>query len=175
MQRLLIQAFFLVAAMFIAAQLLMPAASRDDRAGESRGEAGVRATADPVADGFDDEETVLRRDASGQFRVNLLVNGQDVPFLVDTGADVVALTVEEADRLGLGVQPGDMRPIMRTASGVGYGAPVAIERIELGDASFGNVEGVVAEGLDVNLLGQSLLRRLGKVELRGDRMVLRHR
>ena len=35
-----------------------------------------------------------------------------------------------------------------------------------------NVDAVVVEGLPTNLLGQSVLRRLGKVELSGDRMVI---
>lgn len=174
MQRLLVQVFLLVAALFAAAQLLAPPAPDTDAEGTPRPNEAPRADA-AAGSGFHADETRIRRDASGQFRVNLLVNGQDVPFLVDTGADVVALTVEEADRLGLGVQPADMRPITRTASGIGHTAPVTLETIEIGDAAFASVEGIVVEGLHVNLLGQSLLRRLGQVELRGDSMVIRHR
>lgn len=118
--------------------------------------------------------TVLDRDASGQFHMTAAVNGQDTRFLVDTGADVVALTVDEAERLGLGVRREEFQPIMQTASGVGYGAPVTIDRITIGDDEFRDVEAVVVDGLGTNLLGQSVLRRLGKVELQGDRMILRH-
>lgn len=118
--------------------------------------------------------TVLQRDGSGQFHLNVAVNGQSTRFLVDTGADLVALTVEDADSLGLGLTEEDFLPIMRTAAGVGYAAPVVLDRLEIGDTEFRNVEAVVSKGLDTNLLGQSVLRRLGKVELQGDRMVLRH-
>ncbi len=115
----------------------------------------------------------LKRDSSGQFHVNANVNGESVRFLVDTGADVVALTPEEAESLGLIV--GEMQPIMQTASGVGYAAPVTIDEIEVAGMVLHNVDAIVAQDLPVNLLGQSVLRKLGGVELKGDRMVLRPR
>jgi aspartyl protease family protein len=115
----------------------------------------------------------LRRDSSGQFHVNANVNGEGVRFLVDTGADVVALTVEEAETLGLVV--GEMQPVMQTASGTGYGAPLTLDEIEVAGTVLHNVEAVVVQDLAVNLLGQSVLRRLGGVELKGDRMVIRSR
>jgi aspartyl protease family protein len=118
------------------------------------------------------EAMVLRRDNSGQFHVNARVNGLDTRFLVDTGADVVALTVDDAAAIGLSPAESEFQPIMRTASGVGYGAPVLLDSVEVGDNEFRGVEGVVVRGLGVSLLGQSVLRRLGKVELQGDRMVL---
>jgi aspartyl protease family protein len=115
----------------------------------------------------------LKRDSTGQFHVNAGVNGERVRFLVDTGADMVALTVEEADTLGLTY--GEMQPIMQTAAGVGYGAPVEIEEIEVGGTVVRNVNAIVAQDLPVNLLGQSVLRQLGGVELSGDTMVIRPR
>ncbi len=118
---------------------------------------------------------ILRRDGSGQFHVTASVEGQDTRFLVDTGADVVALTIDEAERLGLPVDPGTFQPMMQTASGVGYGAPVTIDSLELAGHEFRGVQAVVVEGLAVNLLGQSVLRQLGKLELSGDRMVIRPR
>jgi aspartyl protease family protein len=126
------------------------------------------------AEGWHDTQAlVLQRDSSGQFHVNATVNGESVKFLVDTGADMVALTTEEAEALGLEV--GEMQPIMQTASGVGYGAVVTIDEIEVAGTVLHNVDAVVAQDLGVNLLGQSVLRRLGGVELKGDRMVLRSR
>jgi aspartyl protease family protein len=115
----------------------------------------------------------LERDGSGQFYVNANVNGESVRFLVDTGADMVALTPEDAETLGLNV--GEMQPIMQTAAGVGYGAQVTIDEIEVAGTMLHNVDAVVAQDLPVNLLGQSVLRRLGGVEMKGDRMVLRPR
>src|SRR5689334_9050019 len=45
--------------------------------------------------------TRIRRAPNGHFFVNALVNGQPVRFLVDTGATTVALTVEDARRVGV--------------------------------------------------------------------------
>jgi aspartyl protease family protein len=127
------------------------------------------------SDESDGTATVIRRDASGQFHLTAAVNGEDARFLVDTGADVVALTVDEAERLGITVAAEDFEPMMQTASGVGNGAVVTIETLAIGSSEFHDVQAVVAEGLTVNLLGQSVLRSLGKVEMQGDKMVLRHR
>lgn len=117
--------------------------------------------------------TELRRGASGQFHLTARVNGDDTEFLVDTGADVVALTVDDARRLGISVDPANFQPLMRTASGTGRGALVELRSIEVAGHEFQNVTAVVMEGLEVNLLGQSVLRRFGSVELSGDRMVIR--
>lgn len=115
----------------------------------------------------------LQRGASGQFHLTARVNGDDTEFLVDTGADIVALTVEDARRLGISVDPATFQPLMRTASGTGRGTLVELRSIEVAGHEFSNVTAVVMEGLEVNLLGQSVLRRFGSVELNGDRMVIR--
>ncbi|HZU62810.1 MAG TPA: TIGR02281 family clan AA aspartic protease [Novosphingobium sp.] len=114
----------------------------------------------------------LMRDGRGQFHLTAQVNGQDTDFLVDTGADVVALTEAQANRLGLNVAPADFRPVLRTASGTAMGAPVHLDRLVLAGRSFADVDAVVIQGAAINLLGQSALRRLARVELRGDTMVL---
>jgi aspartyl protease family protein len=118
-------------------------------------------------------DTELQRDGSGQFHLTARVNGDDTEFLVDTGADIVALTVADAQRLGISVDPASFQPLMRTASGPGRGTLVELRTIEVAGHEFRNVTAVVMEGLEVNLLGQSVLRRFGGVELNGDRMVIR--
>ena len=118
-------------------------------------------------------ETEIHRDSSGHFRVNVAVNGQDANFLVDTGADIVALTIADAERLGLPVDRAGFQPVSHTASGIGYGSFIKLDRLELAGHELNNVEAVVMDGLTINLLGQSALRRLGKVEMQGDVMVIR--
>lgn len=118
-------------------------------------------------------DTELQRGASGQFHLTARVNGDDTEFLVDTGADIVALTVGDAQRLGIAVDPNTFQPLMRTASGTGRGTLVELRSIEVAGHEFRNVTAVVMEGLEVNLLGQSVLRRFGSVELTGDRMIIR--
>ncbi|MDP3677365.1 MAG: TIGR02281 family clan AA aspartic protease [Novosphingobium sp.] len=120
-----------------------------------------------------DDAMVLQRDGSGQFHLTAQIDGQDTQFLVDTGADVVALTVEEAERLGYAVDPDKFVPMMQTASGTGNGTVVHLDRLEVAGAEFHDIDAVVLDGLPVNLLGQTILSQLGQVSLEGDRMVIR--
>jgi aspartyl protease family protein len=115
---------------------------------------------------------ILTRDSSGQFHVDGFVDGRQTQFLVDTGADLVALPEREAERLGIAVREEDFRPMLQTASGTADGAKVMIDRLDVAGASLTHVPAVVVRGLDVNLLGQAALRRFGKVTLRGDTMVI---
>jgi aspartyl protease family protein len=119
----------------------------------------------------DSSALLIKRDSSGQFHLDAQVNGESVRFLVDTGADLVALTEDDAQSLGLAY--GEMQPIMQTASGTGPGAMVTIEELEVAGKVVRDVEAVVVQDLAVNLLGQSVLRELGGVELKGDEMVIR--
>ncbi|MEP7222356.1 MAG: TIGR02281 family clan AA aspartic protease [Novosphingobium sp.] len=116
--------------------------------------------------------TVIDRDDSGQFRLNARVNGHDTRFMIDTGADFVALTVGSAQDAGLPVDTAAFQPITRTASGTGNGATYTVEDLEVAGKTFHNMQVVVVEGLQTNLLGQSALSQIGRVELRGDRMVI---
>lgn len=118
-------------------------------------------------------EMLLRADEAGQFHIESQINGAPVSFLIDTGANMVALTEAQAADLGLMVMPDDFQPNMQTASGVGYGAPVHLDRLEVGGFELHNVDAVVVKDLEINLLGQSVLKELGSVEMKGDTMVLR--
>lgn len=126
----------------------------------------------PLQSGVRGGSTVLDRGADGQFHVYGRVDGGEVRFLVDTGADMVALTVDEARRLGIDPPSSAYQPILRTASGQGYGAVVRIDRLAVDGREIGGIEAVVVRDLSVNLLGQSALKRLGKVTLEGDRLVI---
>lgn len=169
MRRLVFSTLLLALGLFALARLIAPPAR--DLAGEPPPRIPT-INEQPASFG---DETVIRRDASGRFRLPARVNGEDTEFLVDTGADVVALTEAEADRLGLTIAPDDFRPILKTASGTGEGARVRLDRLELGDDEFRDVDAVVVRGLAENLLGRSVLARFGKVEMQGDRMVIQHR
>lgn len=123
----------------------------------------------PAAGG---ESISLLRDGRGQFHLDADVNGRRTRFLVDTGADTVAIGEAEAQRLGIDTATLEFAPIVQTASGEGMGARVTIDRMAIGNADLGSVSAIVIRDLSVNLLGQSVLRRLGKVELSGDRMTI---
>lgn len=116
--------------------------------------------------------TTIRRDGSGQFRLFGRVNGSEEKFLVDTGADMVALTIDAADAAGIHVDPSSFAPILQTASGEGRGAHFTVREFEIAGRVLRDMDVVVVEGLQTNLLGQSALRQLGRIELKGDSMVI---
>jgi len=169
MRHFVVLALGLVAALFLVGQFISPVHPLN---GPAEGVAIATEAPAPEPAAFAGESTVLERDASGQFHVTAAVNGQDTQFLVDTGADAVALTLADAERAGIRFDPNTFQPILKTASGEGWGTLVQIEQLELGKTELRNVGAVVVKDLGTSLLGQSVLARLGKVELKGDRMVL---
>ncbi|MEO7248425.1 MAG: TIGR02281 family clan AA aspartic protease, partial [Novosphingobium sp.] len=97
------------------------------------------------------EDTIIHRDPSGQFRINGRINGLNSKFLVDTGADVIALTLETAQDAGIAVDPGTFQPMLQTASGEGMGARYVVKDLEIAGRPFTDVEVIVAQGLETNL------------------------
>jgi len=118
-------------------------------------------------------ETTLDRAPNGHFYTSASVNGQALPFVIDTGASSVALTVDAARQIGLYVDPSSFKTVGEGASGATRGMLVTLDKIEVAGRTVEHVDAVVLEGLATNLLGQSVLTRLGGVEMSGDKMVLR--
>ncbi|WP_375391944.1 TIGR02281 family clan AA aspartic protease [uncultured Sphingomonas sp.] len=115
----------------------------------------------------------LPRAADGHFYADAQVEGQPVRMVVDTGATAVALTVDDARRLGLPIDPAGFRVIGTGASGPVRGAAVMLRDVAVGGRHVGPVEAAVVAGLDRSLLGQSFLRLLDEVRIDGDTMTLR--
>ena len=117
--------------------------------------------------------TEIRRDGSGQFYLDGKVDDTSVRFLVDTGADFVALTIEDARRAGMWIDQTSFSMIGAGASGAVRGKQYRVDQLTIAGRTMTGIDVVVLEGLGTNLLGQSVLRRFDKVELNGDRMTLR--
>lgn len=155
-----------------------PAKGVMDSASDSSARASLIASQSPRRPSTNDSaasygETVIGRDYAGHFNLTALVNGQQVSFLVDTGADTVTLTVESARSLGIYIDEAGFQPVAMGAGGPVRGERITIDRLEIGARSLTGVDAMVLEGLQTNLLGQSALSQLGGVEMRGDQMVLR--
>lgn len=107
----------------------------------------------------------VAKGADGHFWADADVNGQPVHFLVDTGATAVALTPEDAQRLGF--KPTDLRYTYKitTATGASRAAAITLSSVSINGARLDDVQAlVVADGLDVSLLGMSYLGRLTRFE-----------
>lgn len=117
-------------------------------------------------------ETLLKRNEDGHFYADVEVNGELVHFLVDTGATSVALTEEDAQRVGIAVSPATFQTVGMGAGGPIRGAIVKIDRISLDGKKAEDVHGAVLEGATMSLLGQAYLSGLS-VEMNGDYMRIR--
>jgi len=117
--------------------------------------------------------TVLERQGDGHFYADVLVKGNPVRFMVDTGASMVVLTEEDAFAGGIAWDPAEVRQIGHGASGPVYGVSTQIPELELGEFVIRDVPAaIVPEGLSISLLGQSFLSRIRRVGIEEDRMVL---
>jgi aspartyl protease family protein len=112
-------------------------------------------------------------DNDGQFTIDGTVNGTKVRFLVDTGASGIALNRRDAARAGLDPDRLDYTSIFSTANGTTRAAPVTLGTLTVGPFQANSVRASVDEGdLDMSLLGMSYLSTLGRIEIKGDTLVL---
>lgn len=97
----------------------------------------------------------------GHYWADALIEGHAVRVMVDTGASVVALTRNDAARLGLKLTPEDFSGTLITASGRVRAAPVELQAVAVAGARVERVQALVVErGLPHSLLGMSYLGRL---------------
>jgi aspartyl protease family protein len=118
-------------------------------------------------------ETRLTAGPGGHFRTMALVNGQPVGFIVDTGASTIALTIEDAQRIGIAVNPAGFTEVGMGAGGPVRGQNVMIDSVSVDGREVRTLRGVVLEGLEESLLGQAYLSRIGEVSMSGGAMILR--
>ena len=103
----------------------------------------------------------IARANDGHYWAEADINGRAVRVLVDTGASVVALTRDDAARLGLRLEPADFSATVVTASGPVRAAAVELQAVAVAGARVDRVEALVVEaGLPHSLLGMSYLGRL---------------
>jgi aspartyl protease family protein len=122
-------------------------------------------------------EAVAQRGNDGSFAFDAVVNGTHVRMLFDTGASVVGLRAEDAERLGISVSGLNYSAKIKTANGTAEVAPVMIDTMIIGNISLRNVAGFVAKQgtLPQNLLGQTFLARLSGFNVENNLLVLRGR
>jgi len=116
----------------------------------------------------------LKAGQNGHFNAEAEVNGRSIDVMVDTGATMIALTYEDAERAGLLLKNSDFTQAVTTANGVARVAPVTLERVSIGDITVRNVPAAVAERgrLKTSLLGMTFLSRLSRFDMRAGVLVL---
>ena len=117
---------------------------------------------------------LLKLEDDGHYWASAEVDGRAVKFMVDTGASTVALTYDDARRIGLDPDQLDYSWRIRTAGGEVRGASVHLSAIRIGRVEVRNVEAMVLrDGLSQSLLGMTFLRELDSYEFRRGKLILR--
>jgi aspartyl protease family protein len=116
----------------------------------------------------------ITKAADGHYWTQADVDGHPVTFLVDTGATAVALTPDDARRMGLDVANLDYAYKVSTANGEARAARVTLASVDVAGARVDNVEAyVLDQGLTTSLLGMTYLGRLSAFEATPTSMILR--
>jgi aspartyl protease family protein len=115
-------------------------------------------------------EVVMTAGPGGHFTSAGAINGKAVHFMVDTGATLVSLGRDDAERLGIDLQ-GARSAMTQTANGPVPVQLVVLNRVRVGDLELPNVgAAVVPQPMPLVLLGNSFLARL---QMRRDNDVMR--
>jgi len=121
------------------------------------------------------ESVTLFADKSGFFHAEGSINGASVTFLVDTGANTIAMNSATAKRAGINYTKG--RPgSARTASGYARIYGIKLDTVKVGEIVLRNVEAGVIDGPqpETPLLGMSFLNAL-EMKREGNKMELTRR
>jgi aspartyl protease family protein len=131
---------------------------------------GAAAAGADATDAAGRREIVLPMGLGGHFLGSGAINGRPVRFMVDTGASVVALSADEAARIGIDLSSATPVTI-GTANGPVPGRRVTLSAVSLGGVTVANVAAVVTPAPMTHvLLGNSFLQRF---QLRRDNDVMR--
>lgn len=111
-------------------------------------------------------EVVLEADRQGHFIATGAINGREVRFLLDTGATLVSVPEQLAERIGLERQA----PIrLETAAGTVQGWMTRLDEVRLGDIVQRDVRAAINPGRsDTVLLGMSFLREMEMTQRDGE-------
>jgi len=126
----------------------------------------LQAVITPIVQGEDLRSVVLLADGSGFFHADGHINGRAVRFLVDTGANTVALSARHAQELGIDYRNG-RAGFATTAGGTVRMYQVILDKVDVGGIALHNVIAGVIDGdyPETPLLGMSFL---GQLEMKRD-------
>lgn len=120
------------------------------------------------------DEMVIKAGPRGHYFIEAEVDGSEVGFLVDTGATMVALSLKDAETLGLSASQLDFTGRANTANGVARFAPVVLSEVAIGDLVIHDVQAVVMEApMEISLLGMTFLSRLAGFEIKDSELTMR--
>lgn len=113
---------------------------------------------------------------NGMYSTVGFINGQQVEFLVDTGATWVAMNAQQARSLGINFRYIGKRGHVSTANGIAPVYRITLNKVRVGEIELTNVAAGVLEGDSPRqvLLGNSFLNRV-EMQRQGQVMLLKQK
>jgi aspartyl protease family protein len=127
-----------------------------------------------IIDASGRRSTILYMGQNGHYQADARINGVSIPMMIDTGATTIALSYEDADRLGLNPGGLNFTGTVMTANGPARTAYVTLPEIEVGGIRRTNISAGIAERgkLGGSLLGMNFLSSLKSFSFSGNEMTL---
>lgn len=143
--------------------LLVNASSRDATI-EYQGIRTIMLLSDRISSSFQKPDVVtlsVQINNQGQFIAMGSINGRPARFLIDTGANIVAMNSTVARSLGIDFS-GSKKMTATTAGGTVVSREVILDVVQVGEIKVTNVQGAVLEGEFPReiLLGMSFLKNI---------------
>ena len=127
------------------------------------------ATGEPVTEG---REVRIPMAIDGHFWVDARLNGQDVKFLVDSGATMTTIGTETARAAGIEVNP-QRNQVVRTGNGIIKVATGRADMLEVGPIERRDMNlHIAGTDADLNVLGMNFLSSLQRWGVEGRWLVL---
>jgi aspartyl protease family protein len=142
-----------------------------DRAVQSGSDARPGASGGRAA-GPPSNTIVYTANQRGHVILDAAVNGAPVRMLVDTGASLVTLTLQDARTAGIAPSELVYNARANTANGSARMAPVTLREVRIDQLSIYDVPAAVLENLNISLLGMSFLARLQGYEMRDGKLTI---
>ena len=126
------------------------------------------ATGTPVVQG---EEIRIPMAIDGHFWVDAKLNGQDVKFLVDSGATMTTIGSRTAARAGV-PNSGARDQLVRTGAGVIRVSSARVDTLDIGTIHRENMAAHIADDDELNVLGMNFLSSLTRWGVEGRWLIL---
>lgn len=102
-----------------------------------------------------DEVLVININHQKQFQTTLQINNVDVPFLIDTGANITAIPMKFAATAHL---PIEKQIETKTAGGRSFAKLTHIKSLKIGNVELHDIEAILSQNLSEALLGMDSLK-----------------
>jgi len=119
-------------------------------------------------------ETIVPISSDGHFWVTAEVNGQELDFLIDTGATFTGLGKSAAEELGIQPDTSQAPLELETANGVITATMGKVDALRFGNIEVRGLPVAVPQDTadDTQVIGMNLLSQLASWRVEGDKLIL---